>query len=193
MKWLPLLAVGVACGGSGDQQAETQPVDTVVADAELVMPAIPEAARGRLAVASAGPLGLSATFRARAGRCTDPSSLQIAVHEPLEGIMLLVIIPADDDSLVVYPIVRGDALPAAPSARAGVQRIVDHRPYSWRAGRGEVTLTEWAGNLVSGTFTLTVQATDGFDEAMMAGAFRSLPVTALDSLVCRPSTQAPTR
>ena len=189
-----LISLVVACGGSGDGQvsADSSAADTTAPVViELAMPDAPSASRGRIALRSAGAVGLDGQWSARAGWCADPAMLQVLVEEQDDSMILLLALP-DGDRVTNYPVTAvADGIPEGPVSRAGVQRIVEGRPYAWQAEHGAVDLYAWDDDRVSGRFALTMRNIATNERSLVAGSFLGVQTMELGPEQCQPSAPPP--
>jgi len=189
--------LAAACGGSGDQppNADTTGTDSVTpVVSEFAMPEAPAATRGRLAVRSAGPVGLDGDWSVRAGWCAVPPMLQVLLEVPNNGLILLLALPATGSRVATYPVTTvSEGIPEGPASQAGVQRIIEGRPYAWQAEDGQVELYAWDDDRVSGRFALTMRNIATSERSMMAGSFLGVQALELGLDQCQPSAPAAAR
>jgi hypothetical protein len=183
-----LAVLAAACGGSGDD--DTAADSTLVRDPAaqaLPDPDLPPVARGRLALRSTGPIAFAGQWDAQAGLCAEPPMLQVVVQEQLDGLILLLLLPAEGSRTVAYPVTRVDEGRPGPVAQVGVQRIIEGRPASWLAEDGAVELHAWEGRRLSGRFRLTMRDINSSEPSRVAGAFFSIAVVDLPPEYCTAS------
>jgi hypothetical protein len=165
-----------ACGGEpADEVVRADSLETD-ADAPLVMPDYPEPVRGHLVTHSAGADEIAGDWRARAGTCEEPRTLQlVASGESVGAILLLYLAPGDDD-VATYPVVTVDStVPEAPAVRVGVQLLRSRMGDSFQAFDGTVELTE-LGRRVSGRLQLHLVNIETRDTVLYAGVFSDVRV-----------------
>jgi len=185
----PLLLLA-ACGREpAPRAAATAAADSagdVATESEAAMPPWPDAGRGQLAVAAAGPAGtpeLRGAWRAEAGTCARPPMLQLVAQEPGMGTIVLLALPPTNP-VTRYPVaIVGAGLPDPPAAQVGVNLFRSLGTYAYQAAEGEVEVYA-LDRVVSGRFAVTLREINSNARVKYAGAFREVPVKELDPAQC---------
>ena len=154
------------------------------------MPAYPEAARGRLAVQSAGgDHEIKGEWPAQAGACDKPPILQVVTQEKGIGTIVVLELPVKL-RVTSYPVTAiAQGLPAPPASQVGVQLFRPEGPSAYQATEGTVDVSAYE-KTVSGRFGVTLRQVSSSARIRYAGAFREIPIRQLDPAHCAVSDSA---
>lgn len=182
---LPVLFLA-ACRDKPPAPASNPQDASIPAAAESLppMPPHPVAARGRLAVQSAGgPREIKGDWAAEAGVCVTPPMMLVVAQVQGMGTVVRLSLP-DTNRVTSYPITTvAGGLPPPPAAQVGVQVFRPDGPAAYQGGEGSVEIYEFA-KLVSGRFAVTLRQISTNARIQYAGAFREIPVKPLDRAHC---------
>lgn len=168
---------GTAAVGARDSLSISDTPATVADSGFAAGPPYPEPVRGRLVARGTDDVPLGGSWRARAGWCDRPRSLQIANLGDSVDVFLLLFPPDSGEPARMYPVVQGDSAPQGgedPHARVGVQRL-GYQVSSYQGIRGTVNL-ERLNRTASGRFDVTLREALSWDTVRYLGVFSGLPV-----------------
>ncbi len=178
-----------SCAGS---DSESDSTDAVVGQADsglAEMPRYPQATGGRLVAVSAGNGDLSGQAAARAGRCEEPSMVQIVAEDVDEssgeswGVLLLLQVP-DEERIGEYPVaIVESGFPEPPAAQIAVQVISSGRIEAFQGSTGSAEIYA-LDDIISGRFAITVRNINNQDLIQMAGSFRAIEILELPAESC---------
>jgi len=148
------------------------------------MPKYPEPGRGRLAALSAGAeRPIQGEWPAEAGICEQPPMLQVVSQVPGTGTIVLLALP-EGNRVTSYPVALvGTGLPTPPAAQVGVQMFAGGMPAAYQASDGAVEIYAFE-KTVSGRFGVTLRHISTNQKIRYAGAFKGIPLKALDQTHC---------
>jgi hypothetical protein len=135
----------------------------------------PEAEPGFLAARTGDPAPLTGEWPAKAGECSDPSSLHVVAASDSVGALLVVFYPAEGLRSARYPIVVAAGGPPSPgTALLGVQRI-EYIGLAYRGGEGTVELS-LTDRRASGVFRARLVDAISQRQVYWVGSFRDVPL-----------------
>lgn len=180
---------GTAAVGARDSLSIADTPATVADSGFAAGPQYPEPVRGRLVARGTDDEPLGGSWRARAGWCDRPRSLQIANLGDSVDVFLLLFPPDSGEPARMYPVVQRDSAPQgveAPHARVGVQRL-GYQVSSYQGTGGTVNL-ERLNRTASGRFDVLLQEALTWDTVRYLGVFANLPVASPTPEVCGAAT-----
>ena len=169
------------CGGEGsddDADAATREDSAAVDSATqalVAMPDFPEVEAGHLAVLTSADQEdylFSGSWDATAGRCQEPSLIQVLVQGDGLGIILLFGPSRNADEVGEYEVLTGARGPPDSSvARVGVQLFPDAstRVFRGAAGTAEIQRVD---SVVEGRLAVTMIESSFRDSLLLAASFR---------------------
>ena len=182
--WLVLLT---ACGGGRAGAPDAQAVgDSAPAQAVTPPPdtTYPPRRRGALIARSAIPSPLSGGWRATAGLCSEPPSLQLLAPGDSVDVIILLRSPAGGWVTGAYAVVAPEDTTDAPgTARMGVQRVL-YVDQAYRSERGSVELSR-LDRLASGRFDVVLRELSSEDTLRYLGVFDRIRVDSLPAAECQ--------
>lgn len=192
---LVLILTVAACRGQETKATAERPAVNLTPAVESLppMPAFPAAARGRLAVQSAGgPKEIRGEWPAEAGMCERPPMLQIVSQVQGTGTIVLLALP-ETNRVARYPVTMiGSGLPTPPAAQVGVQVFRADGPGAYQAAEGSVEIYAFE-KTISGRFGVTLRQISTNARIQYAGAFREIAVKPLDPAHCAVADSAAKR
>lgn len=180
-----LLASLAACGGGRASAPEADAVgDTTPAVEGAPDTTYPPPRRGAVIARSASPGPLSGAWRARAGVCSDPPSLQLLGRSDSVDVMILLRLPARGSATGVYAVAAPEDTTATPrTARLGVQKVM-YMDLAYRSERGTVELNR-LDQLASGRFDVVLREVTSQDTVRYLGVFERIRVDSLPASDCQ--------
>lgn len=195
MRFLLAVLLLAACRDKPPVPAANPQGASIPAAAESLppMPPHPVAARGRLAVQSAGgPREIKGDWAAEAGICTTPSMMLVVAQVQGMGTVVKLSLP-DTNRVTSYPVTTvASGFPSPPAAQVGVQVFRPDGPVSYQGAEGSVEIDAFE-KLVSGRFTVTLRQINTNARIQYAGAFREIPVKQADQAHCAVADSAARR
>ena len=196
MKRALIVALCLTSCTSGDREGDSSvPGGASVAAADQVdsllaeMPRHPRAPGGRLVAVSAGNRDLSGQAAARAGRCEEPSMVQIVAEDVNESsgeswaVLLLLQVP-EEEKTGEYPVaIVESGFPEPPAAQIAVQVISSGRVEAFQGSTGSAEIYAF-DDRISGRFAITVRNINNQDLIQIAGSFRAIEILELPAESC---------
>lgn len=165
----------------------TAPVDTTLPP----MPDYPKPTTGKLAMRSVGDLELDGALPAHAGRCRQPSMIEVLAQDPVGGVLVLLAVPDTGPVTGTYPVsFATTGAPTPPASQVAVQRLdAKQAAASYQALAGTVEVTAF-GKEISGRFKVTLRDINTEAQSQYAAVFRGVPIRDLDADWCARADKA---